>query len=37
MIEGKEESIDARLEEQFEVLKAALRNTVYGESSEKDG
>ena len=37
MIEGKEESIDARLEEQFEILKAALRSAVYGESLAADG
>ena len=37
MIEGKEESVDARLEEQFEVLKAALRSAVFGESVETDG
>ena len=37
MIEGKEESVDARLEEQFEVLKLALRSAVFGESVETDG
>jgi len=34
MIEGREENIDARLEEQFQVLQQALRAAVYGEDDE---
>ena len=38
MIEGKEESVDARLEEQFEVLRNALRGKIseQGEDSAAD-
>ena len=34
MIEGGEENIDARLDEQFQVLHAALRAAVGGEEKE---
>ena len=32
MIEGREESVDARLEEQFEVLRSALRTEIFEEN-----
>ena len=34
MIEGMEESVDARLEEQFDVLRRALRAEVFDENVE---
>ena len=36
MIEGREESVDARLEEQFAVLREALRTEVFEESGERN-
>lgn len=36
MIEGAEENLDARLEEQFQVLHRALRAAIYGEEEAGD-
>lgn len=36
MIEGQAENVDARLEEQFQVLQDALRAAIYGDEAEGD-
>ena len=36
MIEGREESVDARLEEQFNVLREALKNEVFDQFGERN-
>jgi hypothetical protein len=35
MLEGAEENLDARLEEQFQVLHRALRAAVYDEEADR--